>query len=248
MKRSIAKATLFVGSGKGGVGKSTVAVNLAVSLALEGLKVGLLDADLYGPSIPIMCGLRRMGPEIVTIGNEKRILPFNKFGIQLLSIGFFVEEAKSILFRGPVLHAILNKLVAEVVWGELDILLIDLPPGTGDIPLSLSGLLHVDGALIVTTPQEVAIQDALKMVSALDQLEIPLFGLVENMVGEIFGEGAGEELSKRFGAPFLGKIPLDSAIRRGGDAGIPSAFHAGESNVGRAFREISLKLLQGVEA
>lgn len=193
----------FVGSGKGGVGKSTVAVNLSISLAKKGLSVGLLDADIYGPSIPIMLGLRRLTPRTI----NSKTLPFTKFGIKSMSIGFFIEEAKSVLWRGPMLHNALQKMIEDIEWGDLDVLIIDLPPGTGDVPISLSKLLKIDGSLIVCTPQEVAMLDAIKAINALHVLDIPLIGIIENMAGftvpgtndtyDIFGKGKAEELRGR---------------------------------------------------
>ena len=249
----IARKTLLVGSGKGGVGKSTVAVNLAVSLGLQGFSVGLLDADIYGPSIPVMTGLRRMAPQTIPDqeGNE-RILPFQKFGVKLMSVGFFIEEARAANWRGPVLHGILRKMTHNIEWGELDYLLVDLPPGTGDIPLSLSQLIACDGALIVTTPQQVAALDALKAVNAFDTLNIPLLGVIENMAGftppdggkvyHIFGEGKARALAESLQVPLLGSIPLVEAIRAGGDQGIPSAYHSGDAGAGTHFRNIGEKL------
>jgi len=243
-----------VGSGKGGVGKSTVTVNLAAALAGTGYRVGLLDADLYGPSIPIMTGLREMSPDTTIDGDgNKKFLPFEKFGLKIISLSFFLEESRSILWRGPMLHGMLQKMVSEVEWGELDLLLIDLPPGTGDVPLSLSQILPVDGAIIVTTPQEVAMIDAMKAASAFDQLKIPVIGVVENMAGfqvpetglkyAIFGEGKGEELAHKLGVPLLMSIPLLPAIRRGGDEGIPSAFHFGDDGAGDVFQSLGSALI-----
>ncbi|NGX57731.1 MAG: Iron-sulfur cluster carrier protein [Chlamydiae bacterium] len=250
----LANQTLVIGSGKGGVGKSTVTVNLAVALGRLGYSVGVLDADLYGPSIPIMTGLRELSPQIIFDGEGKeKFLPFEKFGIKIISIGFFLEESRSILWRGPMLHGMLQKMVSAVEWGELDLLLIDLPPGTGDVPLSLSQILKIDGAIIVTTPQEVAILDAIKAIHAFDQLKIPLMGIVENMAGftvpgtsdtySIFGEGKAQELAHRYSVPLLESIPLIPAIRRGGDDGYPSAFHNGDDAAGRAFRNLGTTMM-----
>jgi len=244
---------LFIGSGKGGVGKSTVAVNLAIALAQQGLKIGLLDADVYGPSIPIMLGLRRLSPRMERLpSGEEKIIPFAKFGIQVISLGFFMEEARAIIWRGPMLHGTLKKLLEGVAWGELDLLLIDLPPGTGDVLLSLSQLLRGTGALIVCTPQEVAMLDAIKAINAFDQLDIPLWGIVENMGGfeipetkqifHIFGQGKAEELAIRFNTQLLITIPLISAIRQGGDEGTPCALHSDPA--GRLFQELAYFLTQ----
>ena len=219
---------IAIGSGKGGVGKSTVTANIAMSLAKKGKSVGLIDADLYGPSIPLMFGLRDLSPQEI----NGQVIPITKFGVQLISIGFFLEEARSIVWRGPMLHGALEKMIKQVAWGELDYLLIDLPPGTGDIPISLSKLLKIDGGIIVTTPQECAILDAIKAIHSFDQLNIPLLGIIENMAGfkapdtglihHIFGEGKAEELAHRIGAPLLGSLPLLPEIRLASDEGRPA--------------------------
>lgn len=249
----LAEQTIAVGSGKGGVGKSTVCVNLAVALAQSGLTVGIIDADVYGPSIPVMLGLRRLSPKANADG--KKALPFCKFGVQAMSIGFFVEEARSVIWRGPILHGTLNRLLHEVEWGALDVLLIDLPPGTGDVPLSLSQLLVIDGAVAVTTPQEVAMLDAIKAVNALTQLEIPLLGVVENMAGftppdsntvhYIFGQGKGQELADRFETTLLGQIPLIPDIRIGGDEGRPAALLTSTA-AGAAFERLGHKVREAL--
>lgn len=237
MKR-IAEQTLVIGAGKGGVGKSTVSVNLACALAEKGLRVGLLDADLYGPSIPILLGLRQLSPRT----QAGRVIPFTKFGVHTISLGFFLEEERSVLWRGPMLHHMLQKMLVDVAWPKLDLFLIDLPPGTGDVPLSLQRLLTITGALVVTTPQLVALQDVIKAISAFDQLKIPLLGVVENFSGYDtpdgqryfpFGEGMGEKLAENLHVPCLGKIPLHEAIREGGDQGIPSPqpFHSLADNL-----------------
>lgn len=223
--------TIVVGSGKGGVGKSTVCINMAVALAQQGLKVGLIDADIYGPSIPIMLGLRRMSPRTVGGQDGKEIvLPFQKFGIECISIGFFIDEAQSVLWRGPVLHTALQKMINAVQWGALDVLLIDLPPGTGDVPISLSQLLKIDGAIVVTTPQEVALVDVAKAINSFDQLQIPLFGIVVNMTGEIFGSNPSENIAARFATNLIGSIPLNHTICRCGDEGIPYAYQYRDSD------------------
>ncbi len=242
--KKISEKTLLIGAGKGGVGKSTVAVNLSIALASQGLKVGLLDADLYGPSIPIMLGLRNIPPQ----KKEKWILPFEKFGIHTLSIGAFLEEERSILWRGPMLHTMLQKLLYEVAWPHLDILLIDLPPGTGDVPLSLKKLTPVAGALMVTTPQEVALMDVRKAIHAFKQLEIPIAGLVENFSSYTvldqtfypFGSNRGVALAGELQIPCLATLPLLDAIRIGGDSGLPFAYHQPEPG---PFHELASKLL-----
>lgn len=250
----VSESTYLVGSGKGGVGKSTVTVNLAVALAAEGLNVGILDADVYGPSIPVMLGLRRMSPRVEKDAEGKEVItPFYKFGVHILSIGFFVEEARSLVWRGPMLHSTLERMIRDVNWGNLDILLIDLPPGTGDVPLSLSQLLPVDGAIVVTTPQQVAMLDAIKAINTYDTLGIPLFGVVENMAGftdpasgtthNIFGAGCGEELATRFHAELLASIPFFPSIMQSSDEGVPPAFHRGENDIGQYYRELAVRIL-----
>lgn len=248
------KKTYLIGSGKGGVGKSTVAVNLAVALAQKGLSVGLLDADIYGPSIPIMMGLRRLTPRIhIDSSGKEIIIPFTKFGVKVISIGFFLEEARSLMWRGPMLHSALQRMLNEVEWGALDILLIDLPPGTGDVPMSLAQLLKIDGALVVCTPQEVAMLDAIKAINTFDQLHIPLLGIIENMAGftppnssetyPIFGEGKALELAEKFHTELLISIPLIPAIRRGSDEGYPAAFHQGDQQAGSYFCTLADELI-----
>lgn len=249
MTTSPARHTLLVGSGKGGVGKSTVAVNLAIELAKAGYSTGLLDADVYGPSLPVMMGLRRLSPQHETA----RIRPFNKYGIQSMSVGFFIDEAKSILWRGPLLHGMLRKMMQEVEWAPMDFLIVDLPPGTGDVPISLSQLMPIDGAIVVTTPQEVAMLDAIKAVNSFYQLEIPLLGVIENMSGftapdtgvhyPIFGEGKGAELAFKFHVPLLGQIPLIPSIRIGGDEGVPAALHSVDGLAGMHFAETVKNLM-----
>jgi ATP-binding protein involved in chromosome partitioning len=245
---------ILIGSGKGGVGKSTIAVNLAVALAHQGLKVGLLDADIHGPSIPIMFGLRRLSPRMERFPNgDEKVIPFTKFGVQVISLGFFVEESRSIIWRGPMMHGTLQKMLQNVAWGELDILLVDLPPGTGDVLLSLSQLLTVEGALVVCTPQEVAMLDALKAINAFDQLDIPLWGVVENMAGfqvpetkqihHIFGQGKAHELAARFQTKVLASIPLISSIRQGGDEGIPCALSSKDA-AGSLFHALASEFIQ----
>jgi ATP-binding protein involved in chromosome partitioning len=252
--------TLLIGSGKGGVGKSTVAVNLAIALANQGLNIGLLDADLYGPSIPVMLGLRKISPRIEQMPDkQEKVIPITKFGIQIISLGFFIEEARSIVWRGPILHAALEKMIYQSAWGKLDLMIVDLPPGTGDTLLSLAQLLKPIGGITVCTPQEAAIVDAIKAINAFDQLEIPLIGIVENMAGfqvpgtdqihDIFGRGKGKELAGRFQTDLLATIPLFISIRQGGDEGVPCALNqadpAGQHFVGLA-SIVSNKCLQPI--
>lgn len=214
-----ANRVYLIGSGKGGVGKSTLSVNLSIALAKMGKKVGLLDADLYGPSIPILMGLRRMALQTV----QEKMVPFDKFGIKTISIGFLLDEAQAAVWRGPLISNLLYKLLHEVEWGELDVLLIDLPPGTGDIPISLKQHTPIDGAIVVTTPQEVAVLDAWKAINAFHLLDIPLLGLVENMVGP-FGKSRGPLLADRFSTALFGSLPFLPSLQEASDEGIPPAF------------------------
>lgn len=234
-KLKISRNTFFIGSGKGGVGKSTISVNLAISLADQGYSVGLLDADVYGPSIPIMMGLRRQIPRVrKSTGNIEKIVPFSKFGIKTISIGFFVEETRYILWRTPLLQGTLAKMLTEVDWGPLDYFIIDLPTGTGDVPLILSQNLRIDGALIVCTPQKVAMLDAIKAIKSFNHLHVSIAGIIENMAGftapdsketyHLFGQGNGVELAQRYEVPLIGSIPFLPSIAHSSDMGTPSAF------------------------
>jgi len=221
------KRCVMVGSGKGGVGKSTVAANLACSLAQKGLKVGLLDADLYGPSMGMMFGIKD-GPE----GTEEgKILPIQKFGLKLMSMAFLVDEDRPVIWRGPMLNKALTQFLGDVLWGELDLLLIDLPPGTGDVQLSLLQNAKVDGAIVVSTPQDVAFLDAKKAIGLFQTAKIPVVGVIENMSSflcphcqketPIFGHGGVRAAAARMGLPFLGEVPIDLQIRTGSDEGTP---------------------------
>ena len=228
------KNIIAVVSGKGGVGKSTVAANLALALAEGGASVGLMDADIYGPSVPIMFGVRGERPLIKKEGEKSIIIPLEKFGIKLMSIGLLVEEKQAIVWRGPMASSAIRQFVADVDWGNLDYLVIDMPPGTGDIHLTLVQTVPVTGAIVVTTPQPVALADAKKAIAmfAQPQIKVPVIGLVENMSWftpaelpdnkyYIFGKGGGKRLAEEFEVPFLGQIPLVQGIREGGDMGIP---------------------------
>ncbi|TVR80728.1 MAG: iron-sulfur cluster carrier protein ApbC [Chitinophagaceae bacterium] len=223
-----------VASGKGGVGKSTVAVNLALALARKGAKVGIIDADIHGPSIPIMFGLKGERPAIQKIENKHYILPIEKWGVKILSIGFLIDERQSVVWRGPMVSSALRQFVTDVIWGELDYLLLDLPPGTGDVHLTIAQTLPITGAVIVTTPQDVALADAQKGISMfrMESINIPVIGVVENMSYftpkelpqnryYIFGKGGGRRIAEEFDTNFLGEIPLVQSIREGGDFGAP---------------------------
>ncbi|NTU53120.1 MAG: Mrp/NBP35 family ATP-binding protein [Chlorobiaceae bacterium] len=220
------KNIVAVASGKGGVGKSTVSVNLAVSLAASGAKVGLIDADLYGPSIPTLFGLQNTRPEIL----NQKIMPIEKFGVKLMSIGFLVDPETALIWRGPMASSAIRQLITDVDWQELDYLIFDLPPGTGDIQLTLVQNLAISGAVIVTTPQDVALADVAKAVTMLRKVDVPILGVVENMSwyelpdgtrDYIFGRQGGEKFARANALPFLGSIPISGSVREGGDAGTP---------------------------
>ncbi len=229
------KNIIAVVSGKGGVGKSTVAANLALALSQGGAKVGLMDADIYGPSVPIMFGVRGERPMMIDVGAEKSMIaPIERYGLKLISIGFLVDEKNAVVWRGPMASSAIKQFVSDVFWDELDYLVVDMPPGTGDIHLTLMQTVPVTGAVIVTTPQDVALADAKKGIAMFGQaqLNVPIIGLVENMsyftpaeLPEskyyIFGKDGGKKLADEYDIPFLGQIPLVQSIREGGDAGVP---------------------------
>jgi ATP-binding protein involved in chromosome partitioning len=235
-----------IASGKGGVGKSTTSVNVALALAETGAKVGLLDADIYGPNIPLMMGLKAR-PQIQ--GTEGHMQPVDRYGVKLMSIGFFLDEDNPVIWRGPMIHGALQQFLRDVEWGELDYLVVDLPPGTGDAPLSLSQLVPLSGAVMVTTPQDVALQDVYKGMSMFKKLEVPIIGVIENMSyfvcpscdtkHEIFGRGGGEKLAKHFAVPFLGKVPLQPDVRVGGDEGQPVVLAQPNAPASEAFRKVA---------
>jgi ATP-binding protein involved in chromosome partitioning len=236
---------IFVMSGKGGVGKSTIACNLALALARLGTRVGLLDADVYGPSIPTMMGIE--GPP--TADEHKKIRPHERFGVKLMSIGFMLEDPKqAVVWRGPMLHSALKQLLGDVGWGELDYLVIDSPPGTGDVALTLAQSLKTTGVVIVTTPQDVALADVYKGVSMCKKLNLGVLGVVENMswfvdpAGNkhlLFGEGGGAKIAEMAGAPLLGQIPIEQAVREQGDAGLPVVRSHPDAAASRVFMAIA---------
>jgi ATP-binding protein involved in chromosome partitioning len=236
------KNVIAVASGKGGVGKSTVAVNLAASLARDGASVGLLDADVYGPSIPLM-----MGTSAKPIMQNNKIVPLEAFGVKIMSIGFLLDADRALIWRGPLVAQLINQFLNEVAWGELDYLVIDLPPGTGDVQLTLVQKIPLSGAVIVTTPQDVALADAIKGIQMFQEVKTPILGIIENMSfficpscgeqTEIFGFGGGERTAERYNVPLLGRIPLDTAVRQGGDIGHPITVSEPESPPGEAFRD-----------
>ena len=246
------KHIIAVSSGKGGVGKSTVTVNLAVALKQEGKSVGIMDADIYGPNIPTMIGVTKEPGK-----DGEKILPAEGQGVKVVSMGFFVPEETPVVWRGPMVHSAIQQFFRDVLWGELDYLLIDLPPGTGDVPLTLSQLVPLTGAITVTTPQEVALQDVRKGMTMFKKVNVPLLGVIENMSyflcghcgerSEIFSFGGGERAAQKFEIPFLGRIPIDAAIREGGDTGTPIVVQNSSSPQAEAFRQIARGLVSQLE-
>lgn len=228
------KNAIAVASGKGGVGKSTVSANLAVALAQSGAQVGLMDADIYGPNLPTMLGIERMPPP-----RENHLVPAEAYGVRLMSMGFLVRPGQPLIWRGPMLNSAIRQFLSDVEWGDLDYLIIDLPPGTGDAALSLAQALPLSGALIVTLPQQVSLEDASRGLEMFRQLDVPILGVVENMSGEVFGQGGGEALALAAGVPFLGSLPLDPEVRKGGDSGKPVVISRPESEAARALKALA---------
>lgn len=255
------KNIIAVVSGKGGVGKSTVAANLALAFAKEGARVGLMDADIYGPSVPIMFGVRGERPMMHQVNDKPMIIPLERFGIKLMSIGLLVDEKSAVVWRGPMASSAIRQFVTDVDWGELDYLVIDMPPGTGDIHLTLIQTVPVTGAVIVTTPQNVALADAKKAIAMFGQAQanVPIIGIVENMAYftpeelpnskyYIFGKEGGKRLAEEYEIPFLGQIPLVQSIQEGGDIGVPAmvgdnpiSIKAFEDFAGLAARNIAMR-------
>ncbi len=258
MKPAHVRHVLAVASGKGGVGKSTVSVNLACALARLGLKVGLLDADVYGPSIPRMLGLT----DEPVVGAGGKLQPIEVFGIKAMSIGLMVDEAAPMIWRGPMASSALNQMLNDVAWGSeaepLDVLVIDMPPGTGDIQLTLAQKVAVSGAVVVSTPQAVALIDVRRGISMFEKTHVPILGVVENMAYftnpstgaaiEIFGRGGARETAETLGAPFLGEVPIDIALRQACDDGKPFVIDQPDSPAGRAFMDIAAAVAAGLEA
>ena len=239
------KTLIAVASGKGGVGKSTVSVNLAVLLAQMGAKVGLMDADVYGPNIPMMMGVRELPPQ----KGEGGITPAEIHQVKLISIGFMVKPDQPIVWRGPMLHSAIQQFVRDVAWGDLDYLIVDLPPGTGDAQLSLAQTISITGGVIVTLPQQVSLEDARRGLEMFRQLDIPILGVVENMsylelpdgqIMDVFGTGGGEKMAEEAQVRFLGAVPMDPAVREGGDSGKPIVLAQPDSKVTLALKEISV--------
>jgi ATP-binding protein involved in chromosome partitioning len=237
-----------VASGKGGVGKSTVAVNLAAALAGSGARVGLMDADIYGPSIPIMMGLRTARPTV----RDGKLIPLERYGLRMMSLGFIAGEDTPVIWRGPLVGKLVQQFLADVEWGELDYLVVDLPPGTGDAQLTLTQSAPLAGAVIVTTPQDVALEDVRRGVRMFEKVNVPILGIVENMAyfvcpdcgsrHEIFNHGGGAEAARQFEVPFLGEIPIDPAIRQGGDEGVPLVVGHPDSPQTEAFQRVAGEL------
>lgn len=242
---------VLVASGKGGVGKSTVATNLAVALRMHGAAVGLLDADIYGPSVPILMGVREE-PGKVPVGDGFKLAPPVAHGLPVMSIGFFLEPDQAVIWRGPMLGKALQQLMSDVQWGELDYLVVDMPPGTGDVQITFSQQLKCSGAVLVATPQDVALADVVRARSMFDKVQIPIVGMVENMSGfvcdgcgkqhEIFSRGGARRAADTFGVPFLGEIPMVSAIRELGDKGVPILASEPDSPASRAFLDVAARL------
>src|SRR6187549_1458805 len=238
------KNVIAVGAGKGGVGKTTVAVNLALALAKAGSRVGLIDADIYGPNVPLMLGMKT---QLTTDG--QKIVPAEKFGLQVISMGFLTGDDAPIIWRGPMLHGALQQFFREVRWTDLDYLVVDLPPGTGDVALSLSQTVPVAGAIVVTTPQQVSLADSRRAIRMYQKLNIPTIGVVENMSyyacpnchheTDIFGHGGGEGLATDMGVPFLGRLPIYQPIREGGDSGVPIVIGEPGSAAARSFLTVA---------
>ncbi len=239
------KNIIAVSSGKGGVGKSTVAVNLAVALAADGAKVGIMDADVYGPNVPMMLGTGYGQPDVV----ENKLIPIKAHGVKMISMAVLVPPDKPMILRGPMLHGVVRQFLSDVNWGELDYLIVDMPPGTGDVQLSLAQLVPVQGAVLVTTPQEVSLSDVRRAVKMFEQVNVPLLGVIENMsyfvapdTGNrynIFGEGGGQSLCDEYGLNFLGEVPLGMEVREGGDTGVPVVISAPDSPQAAAFRHVA---------
>ena len=247
------KQVIAVSSGKGGVGKSTVAVNLACSLAKQGLRVGLLDADIYGPNAPIMLGVADQSPEVSGSGDDQRMIPLESCGVAVVSMGLLIEENQPVIWRGPMLNGIIRQFLYQVDWSERDVVIVDLPPGTGDAQLSLAQAVPMAGVVIVTTPQKVALQDARRGLAMFLQMGVPVLGVVENMSAFIppdqpdksyalFGSGGGQTLAQAFDVPLLAQIPMEMAVQEGGDQGQPISVSHPDSASAQAFQELAKTL------
>jgi len=241
---------IAVGSGKGGVGKTTLAVNLAIALTRMGNKVGLLDADVYGPNVPLMLG----SSEPPSVIGENRILPPERYGMKVISVGFLSPGDKPLVWRGPMLHSIIKQFLGQVEWGQLDYLIIDLPPGTGDVVISLVQTVPLTGAVVVTTPSDVSLQDARKAIEMFKQVKVDIIGIVENMSFfvcphcheeiDIFSKGGGQRTAQQFSVPFLGSIELDPDIRKGGDSGHPIVMEGDQSPHAKSLFAFTHKVIE----
>ena len=246
------KNIVAVSSGKGGVGKSTVAVNLAVALAKDGAKVGIMDADVYGPNVPIMLGTGYNQPKV----ENGKLIPIEAHGVKMISMAVLVPLDKPMILRGPMLHGVVRQFLADVNWGDLDYLIVDMPPGTGDVQLSLAQLVPVQGAVLVTTPQEVSLSDVRRAVKMFEQVNVPVLGVIENMsyfiapdTGnryEIFGKGGGQRLCDEYGLNFLGEVPMGIEVREGGDKGVPVVVSAPDAIQSAAFRKVAEEVARQV--
>ncbi len=232
---------IAVGSGKGGVGKSTIAVNLAVALAKSGARVGLMDADIYGPNIPTMMGIDKLPP-----ATKEKLMPAEAHGVKVMSMGFLVKPGQPLIWRGAMLHSAIRQFLTDVEWGELDYLIVDLPPGTGDAPLTLAQSFPLSGAILVTLPQNVSLEDASRGLGMFRTLEVPILGVIENMVGDVFGQGGGEQLAKAAEVPFLGSVPMNGFVRLAGDQGQPAIIAQPDSDAAKAMQEIAETVAQAV--
>ncbi len=251
------KKVIAVSSGKGGVGKSTVSVNLACALAQQNLKVGLLDADIYGPNIPIMLGVADCTPEVRGSGAEQQIIPIESCGLGMVSMGLLIEENQPVIWRGPMLNGIIRQFLYQACWGELDFLIVDLPPGTGDAQLSLAQAVPIEGVVIVTTPQKVSLQDARRGLQMFRQLDVPVIGVVENMSFfvppdqpdksyPLFGVGGGEQLAGENSVPLLAKVPMEITVQEGGNDGKPIVHDFPDSLTAGIFKDIANKIVKNV--
>ena len=247
------KNIIAVSSGKGGVGKSTVAVNLAVSLALDGAKVGLMDADVYGPNVPLMLGVGHEQPKVF----NNKIIPIEAHGVKMISMALLAPPDKPMILRGPMLHGVVRQFLSDVNWGELDYLVVDMPPGTGDVQLSLAQLVPVQGAVLVTTPQTVSIADVRRALKMFETVAVPILGVIENMSYfvppdmpekryEIFGSGGGRKLAEEYNVPFLGEVPLGMEVREAGDKGVPVVIEHPESPQSKSFRSVAEEVARQV--
>ena len=245
-----------VASGKGGVGKSTVSANLAVALAARGLRVGLLDADIYGPSVPLMFGVP--ADEKPRVNEAREVVPLVRYGVSLLSMGFLTDDRNAVIWRGPMVSSAIRQFLGQAAWGALDVLILDLPPGTGDIQLTIVQTVPLAGAVVVTTPQPVAVADARKAVAMFGQVNVPILGIVENMAWfsppdlpdrryALFGEGGGRRLAEEIGVPVLAEIPLEQAAREAGDAGLPVVLREPDGAVAKAFVALAGRVVEELE-